>query len=135
MTLDKLLGRYYIVARADARFREHEYVTPEHFLYSILMHPEGQQMVNESGGQFEFMIFDLDDYYKDHVPRKTPSMPIESLSFHKMMEMAAMHAQINGKQLISLPDILFAMFELNESFAKYILLKNGVNKQEAIESA
>ena len=135
MTLDKLLGRYYIVARADARFREHEYVTPEHFLYSILMHPEGQQVMRESGGQFEFMIFDLDDYYKDYVPTKTPPMPLETVSFHQMMEMAAMHAQMQGKTLISLPDVLFAMFELNESFARYILLKNGVERDEAVACA
>ena len=60
MKLDSVVSQIYVVAVNEARLNGHEYVTPEHFLYSALMFDGKRyqiEAVNEDGsGVLDFTL-------------------------------------------------------------------------------
>ncbi|MDR1664961.1 MAG: AAA family ATPase [Clostridiales bacterium] len=128
MKLDTLTNQIYVVAVNEARLQGHEYVMPEHFLYSALMFDLGKEIVQDSGGRVEAIVDDLRDFFESRVPRRVTENPTESFSFVQMFELAAAQAHSTGKHLVTLGELLAAIFFLKESFAQYILLKNGMDR-------
>ncbi|MDR1704275.1 MAG: AAA family ATPase [Clostridiales bacterium] len=130
MRLDNISNQIYIVAYNEAKLQSHEILTPEHFLYAAAMFDAGKSTLEESGGVIRAISDDLQAYFNEHIDRLSHSddTPVESFSFMKMFEMAGTHAAGAGKEEVSLGDILASMFNLPESFAAYILQKNGVDR-------
>ncbi|MCL2708627.1 MAG: AAA family ATPase, partial [Defluviitaleaceae bacterium] len=131
MKLDTLTNQVYVVAFNEARLQGHEYVTPEHFLYSALMFDLGKEIVAESGGRLETILEDLQSFFETRMPKRVTENPTESFSFVQMFEYAAAQAHTAGRQLVTLGELLSAIFFLKESFAQYILLKNGIGRLDA----
>jgi ATP-dependent Clp protease ATP-binding subunit ClpA len=130
--LDDLTNQVYVVAVNEARLHGHEYITPEHFLYSALMFDDGKEIVTASGGHLEGIGVDLAAFFCERVPQKVTESPTESFSLVQMFEQAALRAQVAGKQYVGIGDFLSAIFSLKESFAEYILAKNGMDKHRLI---
>jgi len=126
--LDDLTNQVYVVAVNEARLHGHEYITPEHFLYSALLFDYGKEVITASGGELNAIGIDLASFFNERVPRMMTESPTESFSLVQMFEQAALRAQVAGKQYVGLGEFLGAIFGLKESFAEYILAKNGMNK-------
>lgn len=129
MKLDNLLTQVYVVAVNEARLHGHEYVTPEHFLYSALMFDHGKDLVRENGGKLEAIAEELNLYFEEQLPKKVTPSPMESFAFNQMLDLAAVNTRNAGKSHVSLVEIINAIFNLKESFAQYILTKNGMDRQ------
>jgi ATP-dependent Clp protease ATP-binding subunit ClpA len=132
MKLDDLTNQVYVVAVNEARLHGHEYITPEHFLYSALMFDDGKRLVSSSGGELAAIGADLAHFFDAHLPKKITEQPSESFSLVQMFEQAALRAQVAGKGHIGIGDFLSAMFSLKESYAEFILAKNGMDKHKLI---
>ncbi len=128
MKLDSFCNQVYVVALNEARIQAHEYITPEHFLYSALMFDVGREIIEKSGGDVEQIKRDLTDFFDEHIPKKVTESPIDSYAFMKMLEFATHQAVSSGKKLVQIGNVIVAIFSLSESFAAYVLLKNGVDK-------
>jgi ATP-dependent Clp protease ATP-binding subunit ClpA len=126
--LDDLTNQIYVVAVNEARLHGHEYITPEHFLYSALLFDDGKEIVTASGGVLESIGTDLSAFFAERLPQNVTENPSESFSLVQMFEQAALRAQVAGKQHVGLGEFLSAIFSLKESFAVYILAKNGMDK-------
>jgi len=132
MKLDGLLTQIYVVAVNEARLHGHEYVTPEHFLYSALMFDYGKELIKENGGQLESIAMDLTLYFEEQLPKKVTASPMESFAFNQMIELSTVNARNAGKNHVSLAEVINAIFTLKQSFAQYILAKNGMDKRGLI---
>lgn len=128
MKLNLLANQIYVVAINEARIQGHEYLTPEHFLYAVLMFEGGREIIEYSGGSIPDMKRDLMDFFYEFMPKSKNSSPSDSVEFVKMLELAAATAHGSGINVISASDLVAAMFNLHESFAAYIMLKNGVSR-------
>ena len=128
MKLNPLAGQVYTVAVNEANLNSHEYITPEHFLYALLMFEAGREIVKNSGGDIPQISQDLSEYFAGHIMRTQGEPPTESMAFVAMLERAVMQAQGAQKSEVALGDILVSMFDLPESFAVHIMRKNGVDR-------
>ncbi|MDR1531585.1 MAG: AAA family ATPase [Clostridiales bacterium] len=128
MKLDDISSQVYVVALNEARLQHHEYITPEHFLYAALMFDAGRQMVSGGGGNLDAINRDLRLFFEKHITWKAKDDPLESFEYIRMFELATAQAHSSGRKVLLLGNILAAIFNLQESFACYILLKNGVDK-------
>ena len=133
MQLDPFAGQVYVVTVNEARLQGHEFVTPEHFLYSALMFDVGKEIVESSGGDPTGIINDLQKFFKEFIPVNTTETPIESVAFVHLFELAAAQAHTSGKKIVTVVEIVCAMFFLQESYAQYILVKNGLNRMTLLE--
>ncbi|MCL1843018.1 MAG: AAA family ATPase [Defluviitaleaceae bacterium] len=134
MKLDNLVSQIYVVAVNEARLHGHEYVMPEHFLYSALMFDDGKELVKNGGGNLESIIAELSHFFEEQLPKQITASPMESFAFNQMVDLAAVNARNAGKSQVTMLEFLLAIFTLKESFAQYILSKNGVGKQVFLQS-
>ncbi|MCL2198327.1 MAG: AAA family ATPase [Defluviitaleaceae bacterium] len=135
MKLDNLTSQIYVVAVNEARLHGHEYIMPEHFLYSALMFDDGKELVESGGGNLETIIVELNDFFNEQLPRiRSTAAPMESFAFNQMVDLAAVNARNAGKSQVTMMEFLLAIFSLRESFAQYILAKNGVGKQVILDN-
>ncbi len=128
MKLDSVTNQVFIVAFNEAKIRQHEYITPEHFLYAALLFDAGKELLENSGGNVSQMIDDLTVFFKNNMDKVEDTDPIETFEFIAMSEAASIHVRSASKDTVTLGDLLISIFTLRESYAVYILNKNGVNR-------
>ncbi len=128
MNFDSITNQIYIVAFNEAKLQMHEYLCPEHILYSTLLFGLGREMIERSGGNPEKIMQALQTFFNQHVPKRETVEPVESAGLIFLIESAVRHANHSGKKEVNIGDVIVSFFELPESFAVYILKNNGVNK-------
>ena len=133
MKLDSFAGQVYVVTVNEARLQGHEFVTPEHFLYSALMFDMGKELIEASGGDIDAIVEDLQRFFREFIPVNVSENPTESYSFVQLFELAAAQAHTNGRKQVSLAELMAAILFLQESHAQYILLKNGLHSQTMLK--
>ncbi|MDR0273374.1 MAG: AAA family ATPase [Clostridiales bacterium] len=134
MKLDNLTSQVYVVAVNEARLHGHEYLMPEHFLYSSLMFDDGKNLIATGGGNIQNIIEDLNRFFVEQFHGKANESPMESYAFNQMVNLAGVNALNAGKSQLTLREFLIAILTLRESYAQYILAKNGVNKKVYLEN-
>lgn len=130
MKLDNISNQIYIVAVNEAKLQAHEFITPEHFLYAAVMFDAGRVVLEDSGGAVKTISNNLQAYFDAYMPKlpREDDSPMESLGLLKMLELAAGQAAGASREEVTLGDMLAAIYNLPESFAAHILIKNGVDK-------
>ena len=134
MKLDNLSSQVYVVAVNEARLHGHEYLTPEHFLYSALMFDDGKEIIKQSGGDLDGISLELSSFFNEQIPKKATGNPMESYSFNQMVNLTSILARNEGRSQMTIIDFISAMLNLKESYASYILQNNGVEKSEINKS-
>jgi ATP-dependent Clp protease ATP-binding subunit ClpA len=107
---------------------------PEHFLYSALMFDDVKELILSGGGNLEKIESELNNFLEEMLPKKITASPMESFAFNQMVDLAAINARNAGKNQTTMTEFLLAIFTLRESYAQYILSKNGVGKQLFIDN-
>ncbi|MCL2664431.1 MAG: AAA family ATPase [Defluviitaleaceae bacterium] len=136
MLLDSLANAAYVIAVNEARLQRHEYVTPEHLLYSALMFDDGKAIIEGHGGVVYPILNDLKIFFETRIPKcierpgdhDESGRPAESAGFTRIFELAAAQTKRAGHEKITLARLIAAMFFLPQSFAKYFLAKSGINR-------
>jgi ATP-dependent Clp protease ATP-binding subunit ClpA len=128
MEIQEELNRILAVAFADARSRKHEYLTPEHILYASLFFEAGAGIVNRCGANVELMKKELETYLNERIPRASKSDPVPSLGFQDLMERAVVHTAAAEKRVLEIGDLYAALLEEKESFAAYLLQREGISR-------
>lgn len=126
MKLDDISNQIYIVAVNEAKLNDHEYITPEHFLYAALMFSVGKNTIISSGGNVEAVKNDLRRFFEIYVPKMKQESPIQSFTFVKMLEIAFEESKKAGREAISIDDIFVAFYALEDSQVASIINKNKI---------
>lgn len=132
MRINKELNNIILGAFYEAKQQNHEFVTPEHLLFSILFNEEGMDIIRNCGGDVEKLRNELKNYLDDHVPRVTTGEIIQSSGFQSVLEKAAFHAGSAGKDEVTLEDVLVAYYELDESYALFYLRNEGIERMDMV---
>lgn len=133
MKLDDVTNKILIAAYNEAKHQKHEYFTPEHILYASLFFDESKAIIESCGGSVEKLKNDLMDFFKENMAIVEDSEPIESLGVNSVMQSTAYHCMSSGKDTIRIGDVLVALYSEKESFANYILQKNGIRKLDILK--
>ncbi|MCL1999767.1 MAG: AAA family ATPase [Turicibacter sp.] len=128
MEFDQLMGQVYIVAVNEARLSGHEFITPELFLYSIILFDVGKELLESHGVNVANTIEDLQEFLNNFMPSNQNETPTDSYGLIKLFEFATTTAASVNRKVVTLSDFVNAIFYLQESHAQYILLKNGFDR-------
>ena len=133
MELDRTVNRIITAAYNEAKFQKHEFLTPEHLLYSSLFFDEGCEIIENCGGNVDILKKDLAKHLKEQIPVVDDSEPTQSIGFNRILQNAAMHCFSAGKDSIRFPDVLVAMYGEKDSFAVYFLKNQGITRLTVVE--
>ena len=133
MKLDDIANRVLMAAYNEAKYNGHEYFTPEHILYASLFFNEGAAIIESCGASVETIKKELLEYFNENMPLVEDANPIESVGVNNIMQKTAYHCMSSGRDTIRIGDIIAELFNEKESFASYILQKNGVKRLDVLK--
>ncbi|MBC8452263.1 MAG: ATP-dependent Clp protease ATP-binding subunit ClpA, partial [Spirochaetes bacterium] len=101
--VQEALGTAYLTARE----RHHEYITPEHLLYSLLYYDESVFILESSGVDVEQLKENLNTFFDEKLPLvEGDREPAQSIGFQDVIERAVMHTESSRKEFLEVSDIL-----------------------------
>ena len=113
-----------------------EIVVPELMLYAICQNEIFAQAFENCGGSVRELDYHLRTYLENYMEYKSEadeSDPQLSLDMRSVLESVREVAQNSGKDVVELPHILFALYGLEESYAVYYMLTQGVERNELLQ--
>jgi ATP-dependent Clp protease ATP-binding subunit ClpA len=138
----------------EAVLRRHEYITVEHLLYSILQHENGVDIISNCGGNVELMLNDVLKFFLEKVPetqfdsfsrkistnhtgsseeeKNKVNSPIQTIGFQRVLERSMNQVIASGRKELTTGDLLAVIFMEQDSYAVYILKKQGITKHQIL---
>lgn len=113
-----------------------EFVTPELVLYVLCQKKGFIQAFEGCGGRIQELAQSLRDYldkYMDTESIDTDTTPEFSQSMGRVLGYAWESAQNSGKYRVELTHIIYAMYELEESYAVYYMRLQGVEQADLLQ--
>jgi ATP-dependent Clp protease ATP-binding subunit ClpA len=119
----------------EAKRRRHEYVCLEHLLYALLQDKDASSVIVNCGGDIERLRKSLEEFFRGHLevlPEGLNQEPQQTLSFHRVLQRAVIHAQSAEKKEINGGNLLIAMYREPDSYAVYLLEEQGITRFDMV---
>ena len=120
--LQLALNRSYRLAKKS----RHEFVTPEHVLLALLEYDTVGRLFEIMNISVEGFAWELESYLDATMPTVDGENPTESIGFKEILEDAFHFARYADAEAVDIGDVLMAMMDQEESFAAYLLSRNGI---------
>ena len=118
-----------------AAVKHHEYLTLEHFLYSLLNDAEFAALLNEFGADVKSLKADLENFIdndlKDLVNEEIEH-PRKTASIDRMFHRAFTQVLFNGGTIIEPSDCFISMFSEKKSHAHFFIKKANIDKDRFV---
>lgn len=122
------------LAMTLARQKSHEYLTVEHLLLALLENTHAANTLTACNANISTLRTELEAYINKHTPTVDTDMdqsPQPTQSFDRILQRAIFHVQsIGGGRLVEGSDILVSMFSEHDTYAVYLLKKQGISRLE-----
>lgn len=122
------------LAMTLARQKSHEYLTVEHLLLALLENTHAVNTLTACNANVSSLRTELEAYINKHTPTIDADMeqsPQPTQSFDRILQRAIFHVQsIGGGRLVEGSDILVSMFSEHDTYAVYLLKKQGISRLE-----
>lgn len=132
MKLDDIVNKVFNQAYAKAKKENHEYFTPEHIMHAALFFHEGKEILEACGGDSKRVREELNQFLRENIPQNSQEEPVDTLGVHQIVQITGRHAASSGKNVITLGDIFIAIFDLKESYASYVIQKEGIRRLDML---
>jgi ATP-dependent Clp protease ATP-binding subunit ClpA len=123
-------------AVAIAREKQHEYVTTEHLLLSMLRHPPFRRCLDKFGVDVDVMDTEVDAYLNSltsmsgNIDSDTPK---RTVTLERLFNRAQVQVMFTGRRNLTTADLYLSIMSESNGHAHYFLLKHGVKKLEFVE--
>ncbi|MGM8897992.1 MULTISPECIES: ATP-dependent Clp protease ATP-binding subunit ClpA [unclassified Psychrobacter] len=122
------------LAMTLARQKSHEYLTVEHLLLALLENTHAANTLTACNANVSNLRTELEAYIDKHTPTidvDIEQSPQPTQSFDRILQRAIFHVQsIGGGRLVEGSDILVSMFSEHDTYAVYLLKKQGISRLE-----
>src|SRR5919109_1301777 len=122
-------------ALREAQNRRHEYVCLEHLLYALLQDRDARGALINCGGDIDRLRQSLEEFFKSRLetlPAGLDQEPQQTLSFHRVLQRAVIHAQSAERKEINGGNLLIAMYREPDSYAVYLLEEQGITRFDVV---
>lgn len=104
----------------------HEFITPEHLLFTLTYHPFFQEAFEKCGGSINRLRERLSQFFLDHVGVEKEKEPSYTTGFKQILVDAHNQSVSCEKFVVELPHIIAALLQLKESHAVYFILSQNI---------
>ena len=121
-----------------AKDYNHQYVTLEHLLITLIEFPAFLTLLNDYGIETEELVRDLYDYIgkQDHLLSRDPEqeiVPVRTHSLERVFNRAFTQVLFSAREEMLPIDLFLSISQEPQSHAAYFLLKWGVNRKQLVE--
>ena len=107
----------------------------EHLLYALLQDKDASGAIINCAGDIDRLRKGLEEFFQTHLealPGGSDHQPQQTLSFHRVLQRAVIHAQSAEKKEINGGNLLIAMFREPDSYAVYLLQEQGITRFDLV---
>jgi len=129
--LQKTLEQAY----REAQKRRHEYLTLEHLLFALLEEKTGSNVIRHCGGDLKTLKKELEQFMQNQIERMPDGVvadPESSAAFERVLNRAGTQAVSSGQSSIDGGNILAAMYGEPNSYAVYLMEKQGIKRLDVL---
>ena len=112
--------------------RHYEYVTPEMLLYMICGREDFKEAFEECGGEIGTLALELEEYMETYIEHVNEAQPEFSVGCAYVFAYAGHSAENSGTGEIALKHLVHGMWQLEESYARYFIEKQGVREADLL---
>jgi ATP-dependent Clp protease ATP-binding subunit ClpA len=123
-------------AVTTARSLEHEYITIEHIVYSIVCDTESYAMMENFGANASYIKTNLEHYLKNNlneIVKPGEEKPKKTNSVERVLNRCFTQVLFSGRQRMEVADIIVSVLGEKNSFSFYYLNKGGVTKEKFLK--
>jgi ATP-dependent Clp protease ATP-binding subunit ClpA len=122
------------VAVSEAGRLGHEYAGLEHLLYALTFDDETAGVLKHSGADVDRVREDLTEYLSEELEKVDDEdlQPRLTLGVQRVLSLAAARVSTSGKDEITGPDVLVALFDEPDSYAVQVLESEGVSRLDVV---
>jgi ATP-dependent Clp protease ATP-binding subunit ClpA len=134
VTVSKELQQTLQAALADARQRNHEYVTLEHLLYALTNDKVAKEVLLACGADLERLRTEISDYFERALQAVGVDRdPEQTAAFQRVLQRAAWHVQGSGRTELHAGDVLVAITREKGSHAVQLLEGQGIRRIDILQ--
>ena len=122
-------------ATDQAKSLNHEYVTLEHLLRSLVAFPPFNELLNNFGVDVDGLLKDTDDYLLNQnflVSDRANVEPKKTHALERVFNRAFTQVLFSGRQHMQIIDLYVSIAAEHSSHANYFLLKYGIDDRQAL---
>ena len=122
-------------AFAEARAKQHEFMTIEHLLLALLDNPSAAQVLRACAVDFDLLRREIDDFIEETTPKLLPDDSRDTqptLGFQRVLQRAVFHVQSTEKKEVSGANVLVALFSEQDSQAVYFLERQDITRLDVV---
>tara|TARA_Y100001970_G_scaffold84128_1_gene106231 strand:+ start:25839 stop:28091 length:2253 start_codon:yes stop_codon:yes gene_type:complete len=115
--------------------QNHEFVTVEHLLLSLLDNKDALKLLEACNVNIDSMRLELEEFIGSTSPKIEESQQKEiqpTLGFQRVLQRAVFHVQSSGKKEVKGSNVLIAIFSEKESHSVYLLNQRGLTRLDAV---
>jgi ATP-dependent Clp protease ATP-binding subunit ClpA len=119
-----------------AKGLEHEYITIEHIVYSIMCDKDSFEMLENFGADINYIKTNLDHYLKNNLKeiiKQGEEKPKKTNSVERVLNRCFTQVLFSGRQRMEVSDIIISVLSEKNSFSFYYLTKGGVTKEKFLK--
>jgi len=135
LTPSKDLEEVFENAIKIAMEHQHEYITLEHFVFSLINNENFSKTLVEFGADTSQLKEDLDNYITNdltEIVNKDLDRPTKTASVERMLHRAFSHALFSGRSIIEPSDCFISIFSERKSYANFFIKKSNIDKEAFI---
>jgi ATP-dependent Clp protease ATP-binding subunit ClpA len=115
----------------EAQQQRHEYVTLEHVLLGLLEDPSVSEALGSCGADLKRLrkaLYEFIDHSIEKLPEDVDVQVQQTLGVRRVLQRAAIHVVSSDQDVIKGVAVLVQMFNEEESYAVYLLEREGVSQ-------
>jgi ATP-dependent Clp protease ATP-binding subunit ClpA len=134
VTVSKELQQTLQSALADARRRNHEYVTLEHLLLALTNDRVAKEVLLACGADLERLRKEIEEYFDRAIQAlEIERDPEQTAAFQRVLQRAAWHVQGSGRTELHAGDVLVAITREKGSHAVQLLEAQGIRRIDILQ--
>lgn len=134
--LNKELEFTLNLAFKEAKEKNHEFITVEHLLLSLLDNPAASNVLHACGVDIEKLRVEISEFVDETTPLLSPTDEMRetqpTLGFQRVLQRAVFHVQSAGKNEVTGANVLAAIFSEHESQAVYLLRRENITRLDIV---
>lgn len=141
MTVSVQLSKILSDSYNTARRARHEYLTPEHVLFSALNSDDVCMLLSASGGNIDLIRGNIGEYLEKQVPladfrdsRNSKYELIETSGFQSVMNRALSHCMTADKKVLEVTDVLVSLYDEERNYCSYYMKLAGIDRTRLLEN-
>jgi ATP-dependent Clp protease ATP-binding subunit ClpA len=119
-----------------AKSLDHEYITIEHIVHSIMQDQESADMLTAFGADVEYIKSNLESYLKtnlNEIVKVSDAKPKKTNSVERVLNRCFTQVLFSGRQKMEVADIIVSVLSEKNSFSFYYLNKGGITKEKFVK--